>query len=569
MKRTVVLFLAVILLTSLIVIPTSAANPDNDYAQALYSMGLFRGTGTDSNGNPVFDLERQPNRTEALVMMLRLFGEEAQALAYTGPMPFTDVPVWAAGYVGYAYSKGYTNGISSTQFGALSTANENAFVTFVLRALGYDDGAGDFSYASATDFAIGRGILDESLQNKVVFTRGDCTKVSYLALSANCKGTDISLLDKLITHGVVDSGYADTSDFLPDYFQSTQIGNASMGCNAATDGENIYIARKVEIDPKPNDYCDFYYNLYKFDSDLTQGEVIYTSKLTDGRITDLSIHDGKLYFFDGTPYKNGTRSVPKRYFDFVEMDLDTYETKILYSTGYLHMLGWADGTFYFDEDPVLNASSANYANRRIVSIDTGANNKVTFLPVPDSLKGGVTLFQDYGAYDGMIYVVCMQPKAAGNGLRRCFAKWTPKTGAIEVIDEMQDFQLIDDDIYFTKNGEDGDSENLKSLYHAKINDYPNCELVCTLPTLAWRLNYNFGYLYSTCDQNRVNGQNVVYKIDLKTGKYTQYITGFIDFYYNVINGYVISDYSIRDTKITDLSAGKITILHDFIDSRIK
>lgn len=53
-------------------------------------MNLFKGV-SDTN----FDLGRAPSRIEALVIMLRLMGKEAEILAGEYQHPFTDVPSWA------------------------------------------------------------------------------------------------------------------------------------------------------------------------------------------------------------------------------------------------------------------------------------------------------------------------------------------------------------------------------------------------------------------------------------------------------------------------------------------
>lgn len=38
-------------------------------------------------------------------MLIRLLGEESEALSCTAYQPFTDVPDWALPYAAYAYSK--------------------------------------------------------------------------------------------------------------------------------------------------------------------------------------------------------------------------------------------------------------------------------------------------------------------------------------------------------------------------------------------------------------------------------------------------------------------------------
>ncbi|NLD87238.1 MAG: hypothetical protein GX633_03155, partial [Clostridiales bacterium] len=63
------------------------------YADALKAMGLFRGT------NSGYELDRAATRVEAIVMLIRILGEENNALSFKGTHPFTDVPSWANCYV--------------------------------------------------------------------------------------------------------------------------------------------------------------------------------------------------------------------------------------------------------------------------------------------------------------------------------------------------------------------------------------------------------------------------------------------------------------------------------------
>ena len=78
------------------------------YAQALNHLGLFRGSDKG------YELERTPNRQEALVMLIRLLGEEQAALAFDPVSPFNDLTNWVDGqrYIAYAYRMRYTNGMS-------------------------------------------------------------------------------------------------------------------------------------------------------------------------------------------------------------------------------------------------------------------------------------------------------------------------------------------------------------------------------------------------------------------------------------------------------------------------
>ena len=109
----------------------------NAMAAALKTMHLFQGSFTGYGQG--YDLEVAPTRMQALIMFIRVLGEEDEALAYTGTCPFTDVAAGSqsAKYVGYAYSKGYTNGYSADTFRPSQTVTASQYVEFILRALGY------------------------------------------------------------------------------------------------------------------------------------------------------------------------------------------------------------------------------------------------------------------------------------------------------------------------------------------------------------------------------------------------------------------------------------------------
>ena len=149
MKKALILTLIFALCMSLS-IPAMASEHDS-YADALYSLGLFKGVGTDSEGDPIFALDESATRLQSLVMLIRLLGEEEAALSCTETHPFADVPVghWAYSYVAYGYAKQYTSGSGANSFSPDLPATANMYLTYLLRALGYDDAAGDFSYEDA------------------------------------------------------------------------------------------------------------------------------------------------------------------------------------------------------------------------------------------------------------------------------------------------------------------------------------------------------------------------------------------------------------------------------------
>ena len=171
---------------------------EEELAKDLKALGLFKGV-SDTN----FDLNREPTRVEALVMLIRVLGKEAEALNSNNGHPFTDVPAWADKYVGYAYKNGLTKGTSATTFGT-ENANSKMYITFVLRALGYSDTNGeDFTYENPFVLAKKSGILPEFV-NTDIFLRADVVTVSYTALSAKLKGSEQPLSEKLISEGVFD-----------------------------------------------------------------------------------------------------------------------------------------------------------------------------------------------------------------------------------------------------------------------------------------------------------------------------------------------------------------------------
>ncbi len=197
-KQFVAILLSCVLLlcASLPMLTVDAAARDitaeEQLAAKLKTLGLFRGV-SDTD----FDLERAPTRLEALVMLIRVLGKEADALATDGKHPFTDVPAWAAPYVCYAYANGLTYGVSETLFGS-DIATATTYLTFMLRALGYSDAeGGDFTWNDPYALAKAVGLLPARVQVDN-FLRADVVTVSYAALFSSLKGSKLTLAGKLM-----------------------------------------------------------------------------------------------------------------------------------------------------------------------------------------------------------------------------------------------------------------------------------------------------------------------------------------------------------------------------------
>lgn len=170
-------------------------------ASSLKTLGLFR--GSDTAYGEGFDLEKAPTRMEALIMLIRLLGEEKEALSCTASFPFTDIPDWADPYAAYGYSKGYTNGVSPTEFGTWMSASAEMYTEFLLRALRYSSTA-QTDISTAPERAQAAGVLtagEVSALRAQTFLRADVVYLSYYALETNVSG-GTALSDTLVARGV-------------------------------------------------------------------------------------------------------------------------------------------------------------------------------------------------------------------------------------------------------------------------------------------------------------------------------------------------------------------------------
>lgn len=202
MKKFLALVLSIAMLfTVLPMAQTATASPSYEdmvqsSANTLYDMGLFQGTGTDKDGNPIFELERTASRHEAVTMLVRLLGKEQKAKDETWTTPFTDVARWAKPYVGYAYENRLVVGTSATTFGGNQITSATQYLTFILRALGYESGT-DFQWNKAWELTDQLDITHGEYPDKTAFTRGDMAYVSMKALNTNQKNSDRTLGEAL------------------------------------------------------------------------------------------------------------------------------------------------------------------------------------------------------------------------------------------------------------------------------------------------------------------------------------------------------------------------------------
>lgn len=110
----------------------AAADPVT-VGEELKALGVLTG---DENGN--LNPDQTLTREQALVVLARMMGKEADAKATTTASSFKDIKGTFYGpYIAYAELQGWTNGLSAGVFGFGKPATIDEIYAFMLRALGY------------------------------------------------------------------------------------------------------------------------------------------------------------------------------------------------------------------------------------------------------------------------------------------------------------------------------------------------------------------------------------------------------------------------------------------------
>ena len=121
-------------------------------------------------------------------------------------------------------------------------------MTFILRALGYSDKAGDFTYAKAFDKAIELGLMKSKNDYKGDFYRADIVHLSYKALSTQTKNgimlataltfkiPTVEFFTALVKHGLVE----DLSGKVPEPSNPSNPGSGSGNCVSFGGGYRIF-----------------------------------------------------------------------------------------------------------------------------------------------------------------------------------------------------------------------------------------------------------------------------------------------------------------------------------------
>lgn len=227
MKRFLTSLFTLLLLTATLCVTASASDFDA-VAEDLSAIGMFRGT---ANG---FELDRAPTRSEAAIMLVRLYGAEETAKTAYGAgeisHPFTDVSAFTSPYVAWLYTNGITNGFTETTFASQRPCSAQNYVVFLLRALGYEDGK-DFEYADAMTFAQEKGFYDP-ITFSGEFLRDDLAAITYQGLAADMADGKTYLLDSLIESGAIDKTAAKTMTETIEAYRAMQTAMAKVNDEA-------------------------------------------------------------------------------------------------------------------------------------------------------------------------------------------------------------------------------------------------------------------------------------------------------------------------------------------------
>ena len=172
---------------------------EEDAAIRLYFLDMITGTGTEKDGSVTFDLHRDLTRLEAAVMAVRLMGMEDEAAGGAYAHPYTDVPEWAAGYVGYLYSCGLLEQSADGLFAPQAPASLESFMSYMFYALGYRMSEGDYNLMTVVSQARSAGICVTA--DGEPLTRGGAVVSMYNTLRASTRGSSRVLSDLLVEEG--------------------------------------------------------------------------------------------------------------------------------------------------------------------------------------------------------------------------------------------------------------------------------------------------------------------------------------------------------------------------------
>jgi hypothetical protein len=207
MKKLIALLLVLLMFASSVA-TVSAAGEISAAARACADLGMIKGaTGTVDAAYTA----TVPTRLQAAIMLLRLKGFEADALAFSGTTNFKDKDevTWGGGKAVMAYLKAHPEfgwiG-SNGYFSPNSPMSAQAYYKVLLESLGYTQGtngtAGDFTWENTLQFAATKGLRKVAFVT--YFTVDDMAVATLEALKVKLKGSTKTLAEDLVEMGKMD-----------------------------------------------------------------------------------------------------------------------------------------------------------------------------------------------------------------------------------------------------------------------------------------------------------------------------------------------------------------------------
>lgn len=190
-------------------------------ADTLATLGLIQG---DSEAG--YRLDEPATRAHAAALLVRLAGAQADARADIWIGGFRDLPAWAADDIDYAVHRGWMRGATSIDFHPNVQIDACDWFAALLRMIGYDDTAGDFSLDVAADFAQRIGLVSTHYEGPL--RRGDLFAAMHEALVFPMKDGSGTVLDNLIRRGLVTRSAANALGLLSPVLDARQVADRHM-----------------------------------------------------------------------------------------------------------------------------------------------------------------------------------------------------------------------------------------------------------------------------------------------------------------------------------------------------
>ena len=216
MRRQTALLCCIALLVSQFYGITVKAHADElsitEKAKILNQIDLLAGDGNS------FNLDQPLRRCDAAAFLVKAMGNNVVVLqnkvAYS-KTKFKDVPqnAWYAPYVGYMTLQGIITGNSDGSFTPNAYISEKAFLTMLLKSMGYT--TEDFSWSTVNSFAYEIGLVSDigyvfKEDDNINYKRQDVVNALYNALFKPMKGVNKNFGQLLVDGKVISSDKAES-----------------------------------------------------------------------------------------------------------------------------------------------------------------------------------------------------------------------------------------------------------------------------------------------------------------------------------------------------------------------